>query len=49
MALADDHPADLYARFDAVVLPHLDRLLAFAGRRTDSPADAEDEIGRAHV
>jgi RNA polymerase sigma-70 factor (ECF subfamily) len=44
MALADDRPADAYARFDAAVLPHLDRLLAFAGRRTDSLADAEDVV-----
>ncbi len=32
------------ARFDALVLPHLDRLLAFALRRTDVSADAEDAV-----
>ena len=37
------HP-DAYARFDALVLPHLDRMLAFARRRTDSTADAEDVL-----
>ena len=44
MPLPDDRPADAYVRFDAIVLPHLDRLLAFAGRRTDSLADAEDVV-----
>ena len=29
-------PPDLRARFEALVMPHLDRLLAFAIRRTDS-------------
>jgi len=30
--------------FDALVLPHLDRLLAFAVRRSDVRADAEDAV-----
>jgi RNA polymerase sigma-70 factor (ECF subfamily) len=37
------------ARFDALVPPHLDRLLAFAARRTDVPADAEDAVQEACV
>lgn len=44
-----DPTADLRARFDALVLPHLDRLLAFARRRTDSLADAEDAVQEACV
>jgi RNA polymerase sigma-70 factor (ECF subfamily) len=36
--------ADRHARFDALVLPHLDRLLAFAARRTNLRADAEDAV-----
>ena len=40
---------DLRARFDAVVTPHLDRLLAFAIRRSDSVADAEDAVQEAFV
>ena len=35
---------DRQARFNALVLPHLDRLLAFAIRRTDAAADAEDAV-----
>jgi len=35
---------DRHARFDALVLPHLDRLLAFAARRTNMRADAEDAV-----
>ena len=42
-------PPDLRARFEAVVMPHLDRLLAFAIRRTDSVADAEDAVQEACV
>jgi RNA polymerase sigma-70 factor (ECF subfamily) len=38
---------DRYARFDALVLPHLDRLLAFAARRTNTRADAEDAVQEA--
>lgn len=41
--------ADRRARFDALVLPHLDRLLAFAVRRTDARADAEDAVQEACV
>lgn len=37
------------ARFEALVLPHLDRLLAFSQRRTDSRADAEDAVQEAFV
>lgn len=42
-------PAELHARFDALVLPHLDRMLAFARRRADSPEDAEDVVQEACV
>jgi RNA polymerase sigma-70 factor, ECF subfamily len=35
---------DRQARFNALILPHLDRLLAFAIRRTDVVADAEDAV-----
>jgi RNA polymerase sigma-70 factor, ECF subfamily len=41
--------ADRQTRFDALVLPHLDRLLAFAVRRTDVRADAEDAVQEACV
>jgi RNA polymerase sigma-70 factor (ECF subfamily) len=44
-----DTSADLRARFEAVVLPHLDRLLGFAIRRSDSIADAEDAVQEACV
>jgi RNA polymerase sigma-70 factor (ECF subfamily) len=44
-----DQLADRQARFDALVLPHLDRLLAFAVRRTDARADAEDAVQEACV
>ena len=44
-----DQLADRQARFDALVLPHLDRLLAFAVRRTESRADAEDAVQEACV
>ncbi|HTK47671.1 MAG TPA: RNA polymerase sigma factor [Gemmatimonadaceae bacterium] len=40
---------DLRPRFEAVILPHLDRLLAFAVRRCDSVADAEDAVQEACV
>lgn len=39
-----DRLAERQARFDALVIPHLDRLLAFALRRTDARADAEDAV-----
>ena len=42
-------PTERQARFDALVLPHLDRLLAFAVRRTDVQADAEDAVQEACV
>lgn len=42
-------PHDRHARFDALVLPHLDRLLAFATRRTEVRADAEDAVQEACV
>ena len=38
-----------HARFNALVLPHLDRLLGFARRRTDDQADAEDVVQEACV
>lgn len=38
-----------HARFAAVVLPHLDPLLAFARRRTAAEADAEDAVQDACV
>jgi RNA polymerase sigma-70 factor, ECF subfamily len=37
------------ARFQALVLPHLDRLLGFASRRTRSLAEAEDAVQEACV
>jgi RNA polymerase sigma-70 factor, ECF subfamily len=40
---------DLRARYDALVLPHLDRLLAFARRRADDDAEAEDAVQEACV
>jgi RNA polymerase sigma-70 factor (ECF subfamily) len=40
---------ELHARFEALVLPHLGELLAFARRRTDSPEDAEDLVQEACV
>lgn len=45
---ADSSP-ETQARFNALVLPHLDRLLAFAARRTESLADAEDAVQEACV
>jgi RNA polymerase sigma-70 factor, ECF subfamily len=44
-----EQPTERQARFDALVLPHLDRLLAFAVRRTDLRADAEDAVQDACV
>ena len=41
--------ADRQARFDALVLPHLDRLFAFAARRSDVRADAEDAVQESCV
>lgn len=41
--------AERQTRFDALVLPHLDRLLDFAVRRTESRPDAEDAVQDACV
>jgi RNA polymerase sigma-70 factor (ECF subfamily) len=38
-----------HARFNALVLPHLDRLLGFARRRTDDLSTAEDAVQDACV
>jgi RNA polymerase sigma-70 factor (ECF subfamily) len=40
---------ELHARFNALVLPHLDRLLGFARRRTAEAEDAEDAVQEACV
>jgi RNA polymerase sigma-70 factor (ECF subfamily) len=40
---------ELHARFNALVLPHLDRLLGFARRRTGEAEDAEDAVQEACV
>lgn len=40
------HP-DPRVRFEVLVVPHLDRLLSFALRRSDSLADAEDAVQNA--
>ena len=40
-------PAEQQARFQALVEPHLDRLLHFACRRVRNPADAEDMLQEA--
>lgn len=39
----------LEARFHALVLPHLDRMLGFAKRRTESDGDAEDAVQDACI
>lgn len=44
-----DAIADAQARFHALVLPHLDRLLGFARRRTEDGSDAEDAVQEACV
>src|SRR5918999_6462159 len=49
MPLTSGQPTERQARFDALVLPHLDRLLAFAVRRTDARDDAEDALQEACV
>ena len=49
MPPAPEQPTERQARFDALVLPHLDRLLAFAVRRTDVRPDAEDAVQEACV
>jgi|CXWL01.1.fsa_nt_gi RNA polymerase sigma-70 factor (ECF subfamily) len=38
-----------HARFNALVVPHLDRLLGFARRRTDDVGDAEDAVQEACI
>jgi RNA polymerase sigma-70 factor, ECF subfamily len=47
------HPSatldDQQARFSALVMPHMDRLLRFAQRRTASTGDAEDAVQDACV
>jgi RNA polymerase sigma-70 factor, ECF subfamily len=40
---------DQQARFSALVMPHMDRLLRFAQRRTASSGDAEDAVQDACV
>jgi RNA polymerase sigma-70 factor (ECF subfamily) len=50
--MADSLPDSIemmQTRFNALVLPHLDRLLGFAKRRTDDSADAEDAVQEACV
>ena len=42
-------PSEQHERFDALVLPHLDRMLAFARRRADSAEDAEDLVQEACI
>lgn len=46
---ATSHIDDQQARFQALVIPHLDRLLRFAQRRSASPVDAEDAVQDACV
>ncbi len=43
-ALTADPIAERQARYEALVMPHLDRLLGFASRRTASIGDAEDAV-----
>jgi RNA polymerase sigma-70 factor (ECF subfamily) len=40
---------DATARFSALVTPHIDRLLAFSLRRTETQADAEDAVQEAFL
>lgn len=49
MPTSHESLADAQARFHALVLPHLDRLLGFARRRTDDASDAEDAVQDACV
>lgn len=46
---AASHIDDQQARFQALVIPHLDRLLRFAQRRSASSVDAEDAVQDACV
>lgn len=48
-AVATPAPEDLHERFNALVLPHLDRLLGFARRRTAELSDAEDAVQEACI
>ena len=49
LPMPDDSHAAVEARFQALVLPHLDRMLGFAKRRTQNPSDAEDAVQEACV
>jgi RNA polymerase sigma-70 factor (ECF subfamily) len=44
-----DSLTQLHVRFNALVLPHLDRLLRFARRRTEGAEDAADAVQEACV
>lgn len=44
MPVHPESSQDRQARYEALVLPHLDRLLGFAARRTASLGDAEDAV-----
>jgi RNA polymerase sigma-70 factor (ECF subfamily) len=48
-APSPDALAEMHARFNALVLPHLDRLLGFARRRTGDADDAADAVQEACV
>lgn len=47
--ISDSLLAAAEVRFNALVLPHLDRMLGFAKRRTPSVSDAEDAVQEACV
>ena len=47
--MPDDLLAAAEVRFNALVLPHLDRMMGFAKRRTRSASDAEDAVQEACV
>ena len=47
--VSDQDLEQVQAQFQALVLPHLDRLLGFASRRTRSAAEAEDAVQEACV
>jgi RNA polymerase sigma-70 factor (ECF subfamily) len=46
---SDQDLEQVQAQFQALVMPHLDRLLGFAARRTRSSAEAEDAVQEACV
>src|ERR1035437_4438188 len=48
-APSPDSLNEMHARFNALVLPHLDRLLGFARRRTGEAEDAADAVQEACV